>query len=76
MSFLLATYKIISVTHEDCEDAMALQIEDFEDALVATCAQKADADYIITRDGEILNSTLPLKLISPKDFIKILGEGS
>jgi len=72
LDFLLATYKIISVTHEDCIRAMSLPIEDFEDALAACCAEKAGADFIITRDDEFLSSDSPVKTISPKGFLSQL----
>jgi predicted nucleic acid-binding protein len=72
MNFLLATYKIVSVTHEDCINAMSIPIEDFEDALVSACAKKAGADYIISRDDKYLRDDSPVKVIEPKDFLKKL----
>ena len=54
LGFLLATYDIVSVTREDCVIALSLAIEDFEDALIVVCAQKAGADYIVTRDRRFL----------------------
>ncbi|MCL2833323.1 MAG: PIN domain-containing protein [Treponema sp.] len=73
LNFLLATYKIISVTHEDCISAMAIPIEDFEDALVSACTRKAKADYIISRDDKFLQENSPIKVIKPINFIKILN---
>ena len=70
LNFLLATYKIVSVTHEDCVNAMSIPIEDFEDALVSACAKKAEADYIISRDDKFLREKSPVKVIEPKDFLK------
>ncbi|MCL1829607.1 MAG: PIN domain-containing protein [Oscillospiraceae bacterium] len=70
--FLLATYKIVSVTHEDCLNAVSLPAEDFEDALVSVCAKKIEADCIISRDEEFLKSNSPVKVIEPKDFLKML----
>ena len=75
LNFLLATYKIVSVTHKDCVNAMSIPIEDFEDALVSACAQKAGADYIISRDDKFLQGNngggAPVKVIEPKDFLKM-----
>lgn len=70
LEFLLTAYKILSVTHEDCVDAMAVPIEDFEDALVSVCAKKAGADYIISRDDKFLRSNSPVKVIEPKEFLE------
>ncbi|MDR0308898.1 MAG: PIN domain-containing protein [Coriobacteriales bacterium] len=74
LSFLLATYKIVSVTHEDCISAMSIPIEDFEDALVVVCAKKVEANYIISRDEKFLRDDSPVKVIEPKDYIKKLVE--
>ena len=73
VEFLLATYKIVSITHEDCVNAMAIPIGDFEDALVAACAKKVDADYIISRDEKFLREDSPVKVIEPKEFLQILA---
>jgi len=72
LRFLLTSYKIVSVTHEDCIDAMSILIEDFEDALVSACAIKTEADYIISRDNKFLRGSSPVKVIEPKDFLKII----
>ena len=74
LDFLLATYKVASVTHEDCVNATSIPIEDFEDALVSACAEKAGADYIISRDDKYLRDNSPVKVITPKDFLLKLRE--
>ncbi|MCL2249000.1 MAG: PIN domain-containing protein [Oscillospiraceae bacterium] len=71
LGFLLATYKIVSVTHEDCINAMDIPIDDFEDALVASCAKKIEADYIISRDEKFLRGSSPVKVIDAKDFLQM-----
>ena len=42
--------QVLSVSQGDCECAVESPLEDFEDALILTCAQKANIDFIITRD--------------------------
>ena len=69
LNFLLATYRVGPVTHEDCISAMSIPIEDFEDALVSACAKKAEADYIVSRDDKFLQGNSPIKVIEPKDFL-------
>ena len=69
LDFLFKTYDVVSVTHEDCVAALNLSIEDFEDALVVTCAKKANANYIITRDDKFLLCDTAVKLIAPSDFV-------
>ena len=67
--FLFSTYKVVSVTHEDCINAMSVLIEDFEDALVSVCAKKTGVDYIISRDNKYSRDNSPVKVITPKDFL-------
>jgi len=74
--FLLSTFKVISITHEDCVNAMSVLIEDFEDALVSVCAEKAGADYIISRDDKYLHNNSPVKVITPKDFLMEITKDS
>ena len=72
LDFLLSSYGVVTISQEDCKAALALTIEDFEDALVVICAQRANADFIITRDDKFLTAISPIKLITPKDFIGTL----
>jgi len=76
LNFLLATYKVVSVSHEDCVNAMSIPIEDFEDALVSACAKKVGADYIISRDDKYLRDHSPVKVVEPKDFLLRLTKSS
>jgi predicted nucleic acid-binding protein len=69
LEFLLECYEVLPVTHADCKAALSLPIEDFEDALVVVCADRAKADCIVTRDKEFLQVVSPVKLVSPVDFI-------
>lgn len=41
---------IVSLAPDDFTRALRLNWEDLEDCLIAICAQKCNADYIITRD--------------------------
>ena len=40
----------MSVTPEDAQVALRARWNDFEDCLVARCAEKIGADYIVTRN--------------------------
>ena len=73
LEFLLEAFRVVSVTHDDCKIALSLDIEDFEDALVVVCAQKGEADCVVTRDDEFLKADSPVRLISPKGFIDELN---
>jgi len=70
LDFLLTNYSVVSVTHDDCVTALSFPIDDFEDALVAVCAKKANADYIITRDEKFLHASSQVKIITPTELLK------
>jgi len=64
---ILNLLQAIEVTKGDCFNALDSLMPDFEDALVAVCADKVNIDYIVTRDEEFLK--IP-NAISPSDFLK------
>jgi predicted nucleic acid-binding protein len=72
LKFLLEHYEAISVTHEDCTNALSIPIDDFEDALVVACTQKADVDYIVTRDDNFLACDLPIKVITATELLELI----
>lgn len=47
---LLEIVKVCSVTNDDIIIAFQKRAKDFEDCLVATCAQSNHCDYIVTRN--------------------------
>jgi predicted nucleic acid-binding protein len=67
---LLQSLEVVEVGDSDCSNALFLPMSDFEDALLATCAEKAGADYIVSRDAEFLRSASPVPVISLKDFLQ------
>ena len=72
VDFLLRAYMVVSVTHEDCIAARRLPIDDFEDGLVAACAKKASADYIVTRDNKLLQMDFSIKRVAPDEFVALI----
>jgi predicted nucleic acid-binding protein len=73
LGFLLNTYGVVDVTHDDCVNALKISIEDFEDALVVECARKAGVDYIVTRDADLQNEALSIPAISPTTLLGLLA---
>jgi predicted nucleic acid-binding protein len=69
LEYLLKNFGVVAVTHEDCINALALPIADFEDALVVVCAYKAGVDYIVTRDRKFLGDDLPVPIISSNELL-------
>ena len=72
LEFLLKHYGVISVTHEDCINALSIPIDDFEDALAVSCAQKANVDYIVTRDDKLLGCDLTVKVTTPTKLLELI----
>ncbi|ABB15010.1 MULTISPECIES: PIN domain-containing protein [Carboxydothermus] len=65
---LIEILDIVDITKNDCLKAFDLPMDDYEDALLAFCAKRVKADYIITRNiKDFLNS--PVNPITPEDFI-------
>lgn len=68
---LLDLLDVIEVTRNDCIKAFDLPMKDYEDALLAHCAKRKNADYIITRNTrDFINSTV--EAITPDNFLKNL----
>ena len=76
LKFLLENYGVISATHEDCTNALSIPIDDFEDALAIACAQKANIEYVVTRDDKLLSCDLPIKIISPTKLLELIRQVS
>ena len=71
---LLLSFSVVSVTGEDCRQAVDFPLEDFEDALVVVCAEKAALNCIVTNDKIFLNGAdLSVPAISPADFLSRFG---
>ena len=65
---LLTAVVLADVFAKDVTAAFDLPMEDFEDALLAQCAKRLAADYIITRNGGCFANS-PVQPITPDDFL-------
>jgi len=74
LSFLLTHYGVVSVTQDDCINAMSTGIDDFEDSLVVVCAEKIEADYIVTRDEKFLKCQSIVPLVSPEELLEKMNQ--
>ena len=71
---LLGLLGIIAVDGSDCLEALELPIDDFEDALIVTCASKAGIGVIITGDIDFLGVSTPMaRVVSVADFLRENG---
>lgn len=65
---LLMIFDLIDVVKNDLIAALELNMPDFEDALVASCAKRVGSEYIVTRNVKDFISS-PVKPILPNEFI-------
>ena len=70
MEKLLQLVGIADALGEDVHAAVASNMSDFEDALVASIAERCQMDYIITRNTKDYTES-PVKAITPEDFLKL-----
>jgi predicted nucleic acid-binding protein len=64
---------LCDTTAGDIHTALALDINDFEDAVIASAAKRERADYIVTRnENDFTNSPVPA--ISPARFLRQFAE--
>ena len=68
---LMTVINVLDVTGVDCERAFELPVNDYEDALLAYCAKRYKADYIVTRDESHFEGS-PVKAVSPEAMIEKL----
>ncbi len=61
---------IIGIEATDCIDALNLPMKDFEDAVVAVCAKKIKADFIVTRDENFIRSSEIVKAVTPEQLLE------
>jgi len=69
----LSFLHLVGITPEDAQWALAQRWGAFEDCLVARCAQKASADYIVTRNVKDFARS-PVKAITPEELFEIYRE--
>ena len=71
---LLQLFEIIAVDGEDCSSALDLPMDDFEDALVVTCADKVFIDCIISNDKKFMEINESLaKVVDYKGFFDLIN---
>lgn len=68
---LLKVIGVLEVGQRDCLKAFDIPVEDYEDALLACCARRIKADYIVTRDIQHFKKS-PIKPILPEELLKLI----
>ena len=71
---ILYVFDVIPVDAESCMDALSLPMTDYEDAILAACAAREKADYILTGDMGFLNAESPVRVMTPGELLRVLDE--
>ncbi len=69
----LAFLQLMGITPEDARKALAARWSDFEDCLVARCAEKIKADYIVTRNVKDFRGS-SVEAVTPEELFARLDE--
>lgn len=73
MAKLFSLFELIDTLGDDCKNALALNNNDYEDAIMIESCSRAKVDCIITRNPEDF-AVSPVPVYSPKEFLHILSE--
>ena len=65
--------KVIDVTAADVMNALASEISDYEDALLAFCGKRQKVKYIITRNERDFRLS-PVPVLTPQTFLESIYE--
>lgn len=68
IDWMLSRFDIVSATSQVFYQARKFLMDDFEDAVVASCAKSVGCDYIITRNINHFDGS-PVNAVTPSEFI-------
>lgn len=69
---LLHVVRVIPIDEDRVRHALALNWTDFGDAVQAACAEKAEADYLVTRDKKGFQKS-PVKTVTPAELLALIS---
>lgn len=72
MSKLYELFHILDVTSSDCREALLSGVKDYEDAVVASCANRNRMDYIVTRNIKDYEQS-KVKALLPDELLKLVS---
>ena len=72
LGFMLDIVKVLTVTNEEVLTAYLKKAPDFEDCLLATCAESNGCDAIVSRNQKDFIAS-DIQVLSPKDLLEQLA---
>ena len=73
MTKLYAIFKLIDTLGIDCQNAIAIENKDYEDAIMMESAVRAGIDCIVSRNPDHFKPS-PLPVYSPAEFVEKLSK--
>lgn len=73
MSKLYELFYILDVTSNDCHEALSSKEKEYEDAVIASCANRNQMDYIVTRNIRDYECS-KVKALLPNDLLKPISQ--
>jgi predicted nucleic acid-binding protein len=73
IKILFNIFTVTDVKKKDLEEALSSEVNDFEDALVSSCAKRTKSQYIVTRNIKDFDKSL-VPAITPKEFLTIIDK--
>lgn len=71
----LSFLQLVGITPEDAREALKARWGDFEDCLVARCAEKIQADYLVTRNVKDFQAS-SVEVVTPEElFDRLESQG-
>lgn len=68
---LMTVFDVAAIDGEACATALSIPMKDYEDAVLAVCASREEADYIVSRDQGFLKAEgSPVSVISPAEMLE------
>ncbi|MCM1132985.1 MAG: PIN domain-containing protein [Ruminococcus flavefaciens] len=68
---VLEIVRVCNVTNNEVLKAYQIKAKDFEDCLLAVCAESSGCDYIVTRNIKDFEN-LPVPAITPAEFLELI----
>ena len=70
---LLQLLRVVEVDEDRLRHALGLNWADFEDAVQAACAEKAEVDYLVTRDKKGFKKSA-VRPVTPSELLALIQE--
>ena len=73
MSKLYELFHILDVTSDDCREALLSEVQDYEDAVMDSCANRNQMTYIVTRNIKDYEH-VKIRALLPNELLKIVSQ--